>query len=74
MITNDGKLYTHPKELPIGTEYDSVFIEAIINNKKFNTVKSYVCCKIEAAVHYKKFMYNNNGAKTILTFLRQNNM
>ena len=74
MINNDGKVYTHPKELPTGTEYTNTFTEAIVNNKKFNTVKTYVCCKIETALHYKKFIYNNNGAKTILPFLRQNDM
>ena len=74
LITNDGKVYTHPKELPIGTEYINTFTEATVNNKKFNTVKAYVCCKIETALHYKKFMYNDNGAKTILPFLRHNNM
>ena len=66
MITNDGKVYTHPKELPIGTEYANAFTEATVNNKKFNTVKAYVCCKIETALRYKQFMYNNNGAKTVL--------
>ena len=58
MITNDGKVYTHTKDLPIGIEYDNVFTEATINNKKFNTVKAYVCCKIATALHCKKFMYN----------------
>ena len=49
MITNDSKVYTHPKELLIGTEYANAFTEATVNNKKFNTVKAYVCCKIKAA-------------------------
>ena len=74
MITNDDKVYTHPKLLPIGTEYANTFIEAIVNHKKFNTVKAYICCKIETALHHEKLMYNNNGAKTILLFLRHNNM
>ena len=74
MITNDGKVYTYPKELPIGTEYANAFTEATVNNKKFNTVKAYVCCKIETALYYKKFMYANNGAKTVLPVLRHNNM
>ena len=51
MITNDGKVYTHPKELPIGTEYANAFTKATVNNKKFNTVKAYVCCKIKTALH-----------------------
>ena len=52
MITNDGRVYTHPKELPIGKEYANIFIEAIVNNKKFNTVKAYVYCKNETVLHY----------------------
>ena len=52
MITNDGKVYTHPKELPIGKEYSNIFIEATVNNKKFNTVKAYVYCKNETVLHY----------------------
>ena len=55
MITNDGKIYTHPKELPIDIENANPFTEATVNNKKFNTVKTYICCKIETALHYKKF-------------------
>ena len=74
MIANDGKVYTHSKELPIGTEYANTLTEATVNNKKFNTVKAYICCKIETDLYYKKFMYNNYGAKTILLFLRHNNM
>ena len=74
MITNDGKVYTHPKELPIGTEFTNTFTKATDNNKKSNTVKAYVRCKIETALHYKKSMYNNIRAKTILLFLRHNNM
>ena len=74
MIRNDGKVYIHTKDVPIEIEYDNVFTEVASNNKKFNTVKAYVCCKIATALHCKKFMYNNNGAKNILIFLRQNNM
>ena len=73
MITNDGKVYTQRKGLPIGTDYANTFTEATINNKKFNTVKAYICCKIETALHYKRSMYNNNGTKTILLFFRHNN-
>ena len=51
MIINDGKVYTRPNELPIGTEYANTFTEATVNNKKFNTVKAYVCWKIETALH-----------------------
>ena len=73
MITNDGKVYTQRKGLPIRTDYANTFTEATINNKKFNTVKAYICCKIETALHYKRSIYNNNGANTILLFFRHNN-
>ena len=62
------------KSYQIETEYSNSFTEATVNNKKINTVKIYLCCKIETALHYKKFMYNDNGARAILLFLRHNNM
>ena len=74
MISNNGTIFTHPKELPLGTEYASSFTEATIHNQKFNSVKAYIYCNIETAIPYKIFLYSNNGDKLILYLLKTNNI
>ena len=74
IISNNGTIFTHPKELPLGTEYASSSTEATIHNQKFNSVKAYICCNIETAIPYKIFLYSTNGDKTILPLLKSNNM
>lgn len=51
-ITNDGKSYAHPKELPTGKDYAIEFTTATVNNNKFNSVKAYVYCNIETVIPY----------------------
>ena len=74
MITNYGKTYAHPKELPLGKDYANEFTTSTVNNSKFNSVKAYVYCNIEISISYKKFLYNDDRDKTILPLLRKYNM
>lgn len=40
IISNNGKIFTHTKELLLGKEYASEFTETTIHNPKFNSVKA----------------------------------
>ena len=74
IISNNGTIFAHPKELPLRKEYVSAFTEAPIHNHKFNSVKAYICCNTETATPYKQFLYSNNGDKIISPLLKTNNM
>ena len=74
MINNDRKVFTHPKKLQVGKEYAQSFTAATENKTKFNTVKVYVCFKIESTTKQKKFLYNNDGGINTLLSLKKNNM
>ena len=74
MISKNGTIFTHPKELPLGNEYARSFTEETVHNQKFNSVKAYICCNIETVIPYKQFLYSTNGDKTILPLLKNNNM
>ena len=63
MITNEGKVLIHPKELPVGKEYTQSFTVATEANTKFDTVKVYVCFNIESVIQHINVMCNNDGGK-----------
>ena len=65
MISNNGEIFTHPKELPLGKDYTSAFTEASIHIHNFEPVKAYICCNIETVITYIQFLYSNNGDKKI---------
>ena len=74
MINTDWNVFTHSTKLPIGKEYDLSSTTATENNTKFNTVKVYICFKIESTTQHKRYLYNNDGGKTILPLLKNNNL
>ena len=56
MISNNGTIFTHPKELPLGNKYARSFTESTIYNQRFNSVKAYLCYNIKTAIPYKQFL------------------
>ena len=72
IITNEGKVFIHPKEFPVGKEYTQSFTVATEANTKFDTVKVYVCFNNESVIQHTNFMCNNDGGKQILPLLRKN--
>ena len=53
IINNDGKVFTHPHELPVGNENVQSFTVTTENNTKFNAVKFYIFFKIESTIQRK---------------------